>query len=70
MRRSVLLLIMSLPLFAGCETVMHNMQPHRLWRWNYYDAPGRSTDGLYSVPDRLATPAETGPRRFHTERHD
>ena len=55
MRRFVVLLLICLPVVSGCGTFLHNLQPHRLWRWNYTDAPGRSADGLYSVPDDLST---------------
>lgn len=40
----------------GCSKMMHEMQPHRLWRWNYH-SPSGSSDGSYgayfSVEDSL-----------------
>ncbi len=38
-------------LLSGCG-LLHELQPHRLHRWNYNDRP-RSQDAFYSVPDRL-----------------
>ena len=38
---------------TGCQNLMHNLQPHRLWRLNYQEPAGR-TDGVYfSVSDPL-----------------
>ncbi|MBL8812475.1 MAG: hypothetical protein JNM43_20090 [Planctomycetaceae bacterium] len=36
---------------TGCKNMFHELRPHRLWRWNYSDAP--SQNALFSVPDRL-----------------
>ena len=40
----------------GCSKMMHEMQPHRLWRWNYH-SPNANSDGSYgayfSVEDSL-----------------
>lgn len=45
--------LMLVSLFSGCSSIMHELQPHRLWRWNYQEAPGR-TDGVYmSIDDPL-----------------
>jgi hypothetical protein len=42
---------------SGCSTIMHELQPHRLWRWNYQESSGR-TDGVYfSVEDPLSPAA-------------
>ena len=39
---------------AGCQGMLHELQPHRLWRLNYQEPAGR-TDGVYfSVPDDLS----------------
>lgn len=36
---------------TGCSSILHELQPHRLWRLNYQDPVGR-TDGVYfSVDD-------------------
>ncbi len=43
-RLAVICLAMST--LTGCQSLLHELQPHRLWRWNYQDAPGR-TDGAY-----------------------
>ena len=32
--RSLSLLALCLTL-TGCSTMTHELQPHRLWRWNY-----------------------------------
>lgn len=51
--RVVSLMFIVLP---GCSKMMHEMQPHRLWRWNYHPPSGNS-DGSYgayfSVTDSL-----------------
>ncbi len=40
---------------SGCSNVMHNLQPHRLWRLNYQEPSGR-TDGVYfSLSDPVST---------------
>ncbi|MGB0740990.1 MAG: hypothetical protein ACPGXX_13035 [Planctomycetaceae bacterium] len=36
---------------TGCG-LLHELQPHRLNRWNYNDRP-RSQDAFYSVPDHV-----------------
>ena len=41
---------------TGCQSFMHELQPHRLWRLNYTDAPGRSDGSLLSVNDPLDEP--------------
>ncbi len=49
----VSLILITLP---GCGAMMHELQPHRLWRWNYHPQSGNS-DGSYgayfSVDDSL-----------------
>lgn len=41
---------------TGCQGLLHELQPHRLWRVNYQDPAGR-TDGVYfSVDDPLDVP--------------
>ncbi len=46
-------IVITLP---GCGAMMHEMQPHRLWRWNYHPQSGNS-DGSYgayfSIDDSL-----------------
>jgi hypothetical protein len=40
---------------SGCSNVMHNLQPHRLWRLNYQEPSGR-TDGVYfSLSDPVSS---------------
>lgn len=43
---------------TGCQSIMHELQPHRLWRMNYYsNSPGRSAAGSYfSLSDDLDQP--------------
>jgi hypothetical protein len=36
---------------AGCSSITHELQPHRLWRWNYQEAPNRTEDALFSIDD-------------------
>ena len=49
---------------TGCQSVLHELQPHRLWRLNYTDAPGRSDGSFLSIDDPIedgtdiAVPAE------------
>ena len=45
---SLVLLLVSA---AGCSSITHELQPHRLWRWNYQEAPGRTDDALFSIDD-------------------
>ena len=35
----------------GCSSITHELQPHRLWRWNYQEAPRRTDDALFSIDD-------------------
>lgn len=44
-----------LPLISsvGCQGLLHELQPHRLGRVNYYDSASRTDEVLYSVPDPL-----------------
>jgi hypothetical protein len=55
---------------SGCSNVMHNLQPHRLWRLNYQEPSGR-TDGVYfSLSDPVSTGNEVsdaGPAETETE---
>ena len=50
--RNVLTLALMLTL-SGCSSIMHELQPHRLWRWNYHEPPGRTDDALFSIDDPL-----------------
>lgn len=45
---------------TGCHGLLHELQPHRLHRWNYMKNPGRADAGMYSVTDDLSQPV-TGP---------
>jgi hypothetical protein len=36
---------------TGCSSITHELQPHRLWRWNYQEAPNRTSDALFSIDD-------------------
>lgn len=41
---------------TGCQGLLHELQPHRLWKLNYQEPMGR-TDGVYfSVDDPLEDP--------------
>ena len=50
--RSLSLLALCLTL-TGCSRMTHELQPHRLWRWNYQEPAGRTDGALFSVDDRL-----------------
>ena len=52
---------------TGCSRMMHEMQPHRLWRWNYQESSGRTDGSLFSVDDPLVqtAPAAVEPVRAH-----
>ena len=50
---------------TGCQGLMHELQPHRLWRMNYQEPVGR-TDGVYfSVDDPLDRPVAAAAPDFH-----
>ena len=61
-RVSLLVAVLCLSAFTGCESkLLHNLQPHRLYRMNRGPAPGRGA--LYSVSDNVpddSVPASTG----------
>ena len=61
MKRFSVLMIIALG-STGCSSILHELQPHRLWRLNYQDPVGR-TDGVYfsvdDVPDEQ--PVVQGP---------
>lgn len=50
--KNILTLALILTL-SGCSSIMHELQPHRLWRWNYHEPPGRTDDALFSIDDPL-----------------
>jgi hypothetical protein len=52
MRRLIGVAAMSF-LLTGCGTILHELQPHRLWRMNYSDSPGRTDGAFFSVEDEL-----------------
>ncbi len=64
--RSLILLALCLML-TGCSTMMHELQPHRLWRWNYQESAGRTDAALFSVDDPLPerTRPESAPAHGH-----
>ncbi len=37
---------------TGCRTILHELQPHRLWRLNRGSAPPQN-DAMFSVSDRI-----------------
>ncbi len=54
--KRLLSLCLLLTCTTGCEALRHELQPHRMWRWNYHEPPGR-TDGVYfSIEDSLEQP--------------
>lgn len=39
---------------CGCtmfDRALHELKPHRLWRFNRHDAPGRADSAFFSVRD-------------------
>lgn len=56
-KRSLLLclLVVTAGSSVGCSKFFHELQPHRLRRWNYNDSSGRG-DSLFSVDDPLIPP--------------
>lgn len=57
--RSLSLLALCLTL-TGCSTMKHELQPHRLWRWNYQESAGRTDGALFSVDDPLLPKPQSG----------
>ncbi len=57
MKRSMLLclLVITVGSNVGCSKFFHELQPHRLRRWNYNDSSGRG-DSLFSIDDPLTPP--------------
>lgn len=56
MKRLATLLLLLLTVCTGCQSITHELQPHRLWRLNYSDAPGRSDGSFLSIDDPLDEP--------------
>jgi hypothetical protein len=54
MRRLFCLVALSF-LTTGCGNIMHELQPHRMWRMNYTDNPGRTDGAYFSIDDPLTT---------------
>jgi len=52
---------LSLPLLftTCCQSLLHELQPHRLRRLNYFSRAGRPDAGMYSVMDNLDEPVRT-----------
>jgi hypothetical protein len=48
-RLTALILILSTT--TGCQSIMHELQPHRLWRLNYTDEAGRADGSFLSIED-------------------
>jgi hypothetical protein len=46
-------LLLLLSTCTGCQSILHELQPHRLWRLNYTNAPGRSDGSFLSIDDPL-----------------
>jgi len=64
MTRLTILSLVGFILFAlpGCASMLHELQPHRLWRLNY-QTKSENSDGSYgsyfSVDDSLDTPQKS-----------
>jgi hypothetical protein len=56
---------------AGCQGLMHELQPHRLWRLNYQEPVGRTDNVYFSVDDPLDEPVASSPlNNLHKSRAD
>ncbi len=53
--RALCLLIL-VGMMTGCQAITHELQPHRLWRWNYYEPTSRDAFGTFSIDDPLPSP--------------
>lgn len=49
----IVMMILGCLFLCGCSTIRHELQPHRLWRLNYYDPPNRDSGGQFSVMDEM-----------------
>lgn len=50
----IVCLLLLAVLSVGCTTIdkmKHELQPHRLWRMNRQDKPGRADAAFYSISD-------------------
>ena len=54
------LCLLTLILCTGCQSVLHEMKPHRLWRWNYYEPTSRDALGTFSIDDPLTNVSKSG----------
>ncbi|MCH2210571.1 MAG: hypothetical protein MK110_04670 [Fuerstiella sp.] len=54
-------LLVILSCCTGCQSILHELQPHRLWRMNYTDAAGRSDGTFLSINDPLDVPLNVIP---------
>ncbi|MFN9717188.1 MAG: hypothetical protein ACK58L_00745 [Planctomycetota bacterium] len=48
-----LCLLLMVGFTTGCQAISHELQPHRLWRWNYYEPTSRDAFGTFSIDDPL-----------------
>lgn len=44
---------------TGCQGLLHELQPHRLWRMNYQESSGRMDGSYFSINDPLDQPVVT-----------
>lgn len=50
----ILIVMLAASSAVGCtalDRTLHELKPHRLWRLNRHDAPGREDAAFYSVRD-------------------
>ncbi len=58
-------------MMSGCSSITHELQPHRLWRWNYYEPPGRTDGALFSIDDpmtHLPSPSSSSASDKHNDK--
>lgn len=51
--KRIAVICLAMSTLTGCQSLLHELQPHRLWRWNYQDAPGRTEGAYFSISDPL-----------------
>ena len=54
--KPIIAILLLIPCSAGCQRILHELQPHRLSRLNYTDASGRSDGSFLSIDDPLEIP--------------
>ena len=64
--KRLFILLPLIVLSTGCQGLLHELQPHRLWRLNYQEPAGR-TDGVYFSVDDDLKPVDAAQARSASE---